>query len=748
MSESPHPTHARHSIIVSNRLPFSVGEGGGLTPSSGGLVTAIKGIELDAPATWLGAAPPGLEEEGWRARVEAFERDEGEALRYEAVFLDDALYDAYYNGMCNDVIWPLLHYKTQDMRFTPEAWEAYLEVNARFADAIVEAAAPDSMIWLHDFHLFMLPRLLRERAPGLRIGFFLHVPFPSSEVFRQLPVREEVLRSLMETDLIGFHDYDYLRHFCAALRVLLGVDTNLLAVSHGDGRVTRLGVFPVGINTGHFQRVAGSEGVARLQDEYARSARQDKLLLGVDRLDYTKGLDLKLEAFEHLLEAHPELRGEVRLLQLAVPSRTDVPEYVRLREAIERKVGAINGRFGTPQYVPVHYMFTSVPFEELLALYRLADVLLVTSKRDGMNLVAQEFVATQPSEDPGVLVLSEFAGAASVLSHALHVNPWNIAATAARVHEALQMTREERIRRHRPMLSWLESYTASTWANTFFRALGETRDRAIHERVVESDGGAIEAALERLDGEELLLLVDYDGTLAPIAPTPAEATLSAEARACVQALAEVEGARVVVVSGRDEAFLSEQLAGLPVALAAEHGGAFRPWGEPGWLSRVNGVGEGGAGWRAIVQGIFDDFSARTPDSFTEHKRFGLAWHYRRSPERFANHQAFKLVQELRYALFNMPVTILEGRKVVEVRAAECNKGAFARWLLHRLPTGEGGRAIVAVGDDTTDEDLFEALPEGAVTVKVGDAATVARYRLRDQARVLPFLRAVTRRWAT
>lgn len=729
-------------IIVSNRLPFQPDPAtGGLLRSSGGLVTAVSGIHFERDAVWLGSFPQEMSAEAWEGAIAPYTAEQ-RTVRYVPVYIDPSLYDAYYNGVGNDVLWPLLHYETQHTRFDPTAWESYREVNRLFADAILDVAGPDDLVWIHDFHLFLLPAMLREARPGLRIGFFLHVPFPSSEVFRQLPVRREVLESLLQSDLVGFHDYDYLRHFCAALRAILGIESNLLTVRRkGDApHTTTLGVFPVAIDTPAFAKKAASPEVKQIMRSLRRGRGYEKLVLGVDRLDYTKGIDLKLESFRAMLRMAPELRDKVRLLQIAVPSRTEVPEYQKLRRDIERLVGAINGEFGKPNVVPVHYMFSGVPFEQLLALYRLADVLLVTSKRDGMNLVALEYVAAQKPSDPGVVVLSEFAGSISFLTHVVPINPWDFHGTAQRLHMALSFSRRDRVARHGPMLTGLQRYTSTKWAESFMRGLEERGSQATLSAATPPPDP--QRLAEEIGGRPLRILLDYDGTLLPLRPTPRDAVLSAEGRDVLELLAKTPGIRIVIVSGREARSLQQQLGGLDVSIAAEHGARFLERGSRRWRTLVHSSPEV---WYDNALRIIEDFAARTPGSFVERKRFGVAWHYRGAPREFASHQARKLAMELEAGLTNLPATVVSGEKVIEARAIEANKGAFFRWMTEHGRLLYDNPAVLVLSDDRTDEDLFVAATDHATTIKVGSGATSAHYRIDAQRGVVPFLHELARR---
>lgn len=734
-------------VIVSNRLPFGYSaEMDRLEPSAGGLVTAITGIHTTSEMCWAGVAPDGMSQEVW-------ERHEEEAFATTGrshcpVFLEPELYDAYYNSFCNNVLWPLFHYETSLVEFKDEAWEAYREVNVRFADALSQVLREGDLLWIHDFHLFLLPKLIKDRIKNIRCGFFLHTPFPSSEIFRQLPARTEILKSVIQADLIGFHDYGYLRHFCSAVSHILGIEADMLSIVSGE-HVARLGVFPVSIDTEHFRRAASSEDVRRRGLKLKRGQRSKYLVLGVDRLDYIKGIELKLKAFGALLERRPEMQGQVTLLQVAVPTRTDVPTYRELRAEIERLVGEINGRFGRPNYVPVQYMFSSVEFSELLALYRQADVLLVTSKRDGMNLVALEYLASQPAKGPGVVVLSEFAGAFSTLSHVLTTNPWDVSHTAEMIFRALHMGLEEKVSRHRCMIDFLNSYTASDWAGSFVANLEEAggpilamqQARSVWERTKEGNCRGLDLIREDLRGRRVVVFCDYDGTLVPIEKRPEAAVLSSlESVATLKRISEERNIDFIVVSGRDRRFLARQFSGGNLAncfsLCAEHGATWFDQKRGKWQTLVQG---GVESWYGTAETIINDYVKRVPDSFIEKKRFGVSWHYRLSPKEFGHYQARRLKQDLEETLIRYPVSVLAGKKVIEVRAVEASKGRFIAWYLGHLYDGMSDVAIIALGDDQTDEDMFNVVnARNGISIKVGYGITAAKYRLSNSSEVYRF----------
>jgi len=463
-------------ILVSNRLPVTVSvdahDSVCVTRSVGGLATGLRHPHEQRNGVWIGW--PGTTDQQLPAsKRERLERQLAEHGTMP-VYLSAREVSRYYEGFANGVLWPLFHYLIGEVPLRMPGWDTYQEVNERFADAVARQYREGDVIWVHDYQLLLVPEALRRRVPGARIGFFLHIPFPSSDVFAMLPQRERILRGLLGADLVGFHTARDALHFGLALERILGREVDGDTVLDG-GRRVRIGVFPMGVDAADFERRARDAKV----DEAARRARGDgtcALLVGVDRLDYTKGIPRRLLAFEELLTRHPELRGCVRLVQVVVPSRSNVDAYRRLRRDVDGLVGRINGAFGSAEWVPIHYLYRSVPEEELLALYRAADVMLVTPLRDGMNLVAKEFVACRGDED-GVLVLSEFAGAAAEMREAVIVNPYDVDALAAAIHRALTMPDAERRRRMRGLRQHVFDHDVHRWADSFLDALG-ARDGA------------------------------------------------------------------------------------------------------------------------------------------------------------------------------------------------------------------------------------------------------------------------------
>jgi trehalose 6-phosphate synthase/phosphatase len=717
-------------LIVSNRLPVTVRVEGGeptVERSMGGLATGLDGPHARSGGTWIGW-PGDLTGLDGPALREVERRLSDARLAPVALTPDEVA--RYYEGYANSVLWPLLHYAVARLPPVVEDFDAYEAVNAKFAEAAAARYRPGDVIWVHDYQLLLVPQMLRERLPDARIGFFLHVPFPSSEIFRVLPRRERLLAGMLGADLVGFHAPAYVRHFASAALRLLGASTHVDRIEW-EGRKVRLGAFPMGVDAARFDAAARSEDVRALVESHRAAGTQ--LLVGVDRLDYTKGIPRRLLAFESLLRRYPELRERVRLVQVAVPSRENVEAYREYRGEVDALVGRIHGEFATPGWSPIHYLYRSLAFEEVVALYRAADVALVTPLRDGMNLVAKEFVASRPDED-GVLVLSEFAGAASELAEAVFVNPYDVDASADAMHRALEMPAEERQTRMVHLRERVARHDVHWWAGAFLSAL-EAAEGPERAETAPSPRARIAGAITRIAvAPRVLLLLDYDGTLVPFAPTPDLARPDRELIALLERLAALPDTEVHLVSGRRRATLERWLGSLPIGLHAEHG----LWSRPP-RGEWSAVALGDLPWREPVLGILRHFAERTPGSLVEEKTAGMAWHYRGAEPEFGAEQARELSLHLATLLSNEPVEILPGDHVLEVRPHGVNKGRIVGALLEG---GATGALLVALGDDRTDEDLFAALPEDGVSVHVGPAPSGAGLRLADVRAARAFLARV------
>ncbi|TPX40390.1 alpha,alpha-trehalose-phosphate synthase (UDP-forming) [Synchytrium endobioticum] len=460
-------------LMISNRLPITItrpeGEQGWkMSMSSGGLVSALSGLKKNTTFTWIGWPGPGLPADE-HDKVAKQLMDEHNCV---PVFLDDEVADKHYNGFSNSILWPLFHYHPGEISFNEDHWEAYQQANQKFAEVLADIVEDGDLVWVHDYHLMLLPQLLRQligSKRGVKIGFFLHTPFPSSEVYRILPVRKQVLLGVLSADLLGFHTYDYARHFLSSCTRILGLHTAPNGVEF-EGRQVHVGTFPIGIDPPKFadalQAPQVQARVAKLKEKFNGM----KLLVGVDRLDYIKGVPQKLHALELFFEKHPEWQEKVVLCQVAVPSRQDVEEYQHLRNVVNELVGQINGRFGTIEFTPIHYMHKSVTFNELVALYAIADACIISSTRDGMNLVSYEYICCQEQKN-GVLILSEFAGAAQSLNGSIIVNPWNTEEMAQAIHDAVTMPDDVRKANHQKLWKYVHKYTAAFWGENFVREL-------------------------------------------------------------------------------------------------------------------------------------------------------------------------------------------------------------------------------------------------------------------------------------
>ncbi|MEP7067416.1 MAG: trehalose-6-phosphate synthase [Gemmatimonadota bacterium] len=457
-------------IMVSNRLPITVtgcGDAIEVAPSSGGLATGLGSLHEGSESLWVGWS--GLDA---NASPEARHRLQTQlsARRLVEVPLSSEEVSVYYEHIANGVIWPIFHDQLEKLPNVIEGWDTYEAVNARYADMIAACARPGDTVWIHDFQLMRVPALLRERLPELRIGFFLHIPFPNPEIFFALAKRQWLVEGMLGADLIGFHTRKYRGHFTAALRRLLGIEMQKDAVSY-LGRRVRLGIFPMGVDSASFAERATDRKVM-METARLTSDRGMRLLVGIDRMDYSKGLPKRLLAFERLLTVHPEWLERIRLVQVAVPSREGLAAYKSVRRTVEELVGRINGRFGTHRWTPIRYINRSINDTVLSALYNAADVMLVTPLRDGMNLVAKEFVAARTDCD-GVLVLSEFAGAADELTRAVIVNPYDVDGLAESLHMALQMPEPERRERMQSLRAHVMENDVSRWSSGFLCQLGQ-----------------------------------------------------------------------------------------------------------------------------------------------------------------------------------------------------------------------------------------------------------------------------------
>ncbi len=724
-------------VVVSNRLPLTARRPEGRwrsERSSGGLVAALSPVMERTNGLWIGwpgDAPTG-DATGRADLLRSWEEEHG----FIAVDLPPRITRAFYEGYSNNTLWPLLHGMPSRTSFDPETWHAYRDANERFTAAILERLRPDDLVWVHDYQLMLVPRMLREAVPGVRVGFFLHIPFPAADVFRILPQRDAILEGLLGADLIAFQTHEHLGAFRGSVLQALGIETRMDRVEV-EGRPVRLEAHPIGIVPDEWERlVTADEGVeARIRELRARH-HDRRLVLAVDRMDYTKGIPERLRAFRRFLLTRPGWRGRISLIQVAVPSRERVPLYAELRREVSELVGEINGELGTPDWSPVIYLRRSISRTELAALYAAADVGWVAPLRDGMNLVAKEFVACQ-GDRAGVLLLSEFAGAAREMGEAIRVNPYDEPGSADALERALGMPEDERLERQGALLDRVRRNNALTWAERFVADLGTavaergTGAADIPEPPLIEIRRAFRAAATRA------LYLDYDGTLVPLAARPADATPGPAVVEIVAALARRRRTTVVIVSGRPAADLDRWFGHLPgVWLAAEHGALLRGPDDDAWQPLRPGAD---MDWKERIRPVLEHFTDRAPGSHVEEKEYALAWHFRQVEPEFGDWLANDVAATLDQRLAGTELAVLRGNKVIEIRFAWATKGEVASRL---RALGETPAFELAVGDDRTDEDLFERLPADAWTIRVGPGPTRARFRAARPAAALALLAAL------
>jgi trehalose 6-phosphate synthase/phosphatase len=718
-------------LIVSNRLPVNVEKKRGdiaFQPSAGGLATGLASFYESYDSLWIGW--PGLPmDRRTTYHTEVIEQRLRDEYGCQPVFLSRRDIRDYYEGFCNRTIWPLCHYFTQYVVYDESLYETYIKVNKLFRDVIVQNASDDDTIWIHDYHLLLLPQMVREELPDATIGFFLHIPFPSFEIFRLLPWREEIVNGMLGADLIGFHTYDYARHFLSTVRNLLGYEHSVGQIACGE-RCSKVDMFPMGIDYDAYAGAAETSEVQSVVRKLRARFPDSKVVASIDRLDYSKGIPQRLEAFDAFLRKNPEYRERVNLILVAVPSRTEVEHYKLLKSEVDELIGKINGQHGTIGWVPVWYLYRFLRYPTLHALYNLADVALVTPTRDGMNLIAKEYVASK-TDGKGVLILSEMAGAAPELGEALIVNPNNRAEMVAALEKGLSMPEEEQIGAMTTMQKRLRSYNVTRWAEDFVQSLAQIKQtqRDLHANVLTAQHRA-KLLRAYQEADRRLLLLDYDGTLMPLFPKPEDARPTEALVGALKDLTEDPTNDIVIISGRDKDTLEAWFGSLDVGMVAEHGAWVKERGGP-WkvMEPVTSA------WKDEIRPILELYMDRTPGSLIEEKEFSLVWHYRRAASQLATERARELTEVLLGLVAHLEIGVLEGSKVIEVKHETINKGRAA---LHVIAKTDWD-FILAIGDDLTDEEIFTVLPEFAYSVKVGLGATRAKFNLASQREVARLL---------
>jgi trehalose 6-phosphate synthase/phosphatase len=719
------------TIIISNRLPVKILEENGkylLSPSEGGLATGLGSVYKTGDNIWIGW--PGID-------VPDHRKDEVTAqlaeLNLIPVFLSPDEINLYYEGFSNEVLWPVFHYMVTYANYEQKYWDSYQSVNKKFSSIAISHLNKGDTVWVHDYQLLLLPDLIRSQQSNVIIGFFQHIPFPSYEIFRLIPWRDELINGMLGADLIGLHTFDDVRHFLSAASRLSLAKIADNVITNKDRQVV-VEAFPMGIDAAKFESLISDDVVKENIWSFKDAMQSRKVILTIDRLDYSKGILQRLQAYELLLQVHPEYVDKIALYMIVVPSRDTVAQYKELKDQIDQLVGNINARYRTLNWLPVHYFYRSFPIEFLSALYYTADICLVTPMRDGMNLVSKEYVSSRVNND-GVLILSEMAGASKELNDALIVNPNNIGEVMRAIVQGINMPAEEQKVRMSGMRGIVKKFDIHLWVKNFMDKLEEVKH--LQESLLTKH--AVTAVTEQIRGDyaaasDRFIFLDYDGTLVGFNGNIDKPSPDKELYEILENLSSDSANKVVIVSGRRHETLEEWFGHMNLDLIAEHGAWQKHKGEE-WnsLPLLTDV------WKQEVKAVLDTYTDRTPGSFIEDKSYSLVWHYRKVEEGLGELRANEIINHLKVTIADKGLQMMPGNKVIEFKNIEVNKGkAVLTWLHGKHPD-----FMIAFGDDHTDEDIFKALPAEAYTIKVGSNISAARYYLRNFYEVRQLLKALS-----
>ena len=721
-------------FMIANRLPLevSVAEDGtkDLVPIEHGFDSGLNRFYKSFDIKWIGRAGVNINEISENDKQSLDDKFRSENCI--PIYLDQELRHKFIEGFCDHTLWPLFNYFTQISKYVPKNWEAYKKVNQLYAETVLKYITEDDILWIHDYHLMLLPGLIREKLPNVSIGYFQHIPFPSFEVFRLLPWRMELLEGLLNADLVGFHTYDYQRHFMSCVRRLLGHETIFNRIRL-DERIVKVDDFPKGIDFELFNYSAKElldnkneieSDIHKELIEYKKRSKNRKIILSIDRLDYTKGIPDRLKAFELFLETYPEYREKVTMFLFVNPSREKVEEYQELKKQLDELVGRINGIFGSIGWMPIWYFYRATGQMESIELYSNADIALITPTRDGMNLPAKEYIACR-TDKTGVLILSEMAGAAKELGESVIVNPNSRTDVVQAIYQALNMPVSEQVERNSVLQKRLKIYNEERWANDFILGLESVKKMQEHSYTRKVTSKVVKSLVEKYkSSSKRIIFLDYDGTLTGFHKDPQMAMPDEELYSIMGDLTSDENNTVVVISGRDKETLSKWFNRYYKRLAfiAEHG----VWNKnPGSEWKMNSQIE--KEWMDIIEPVLQSFVDRTPRSFIEYKNYSLVWHYRDADPDMGQQRAWELKDDLKNYIANLNLEIMDGDKVIEIKNAGINKGKAA---LDKIGDTKFD-FMLALGDDWTDEYTFNSLPESAYTIKVGTKSTAAKYYVND-----------------
>jgi trehalose 6-phosphate synthase/phosphatase len=720
-------------IIVSNRLPISVNKIKGklkFSTSLGGLATGLSSyVSNKSGNVWIGW--PGI------ASDELTEKDKREIKKHLAhqgyipVFLSQKQVDDFYNGYSNTILWPYFHglpVRSIEEKQIDKWWRAYSSVNKQFSEAVLSEAKSDSQIWVHDYQLLVLPAMLRKKLKDSSIGFFLHIPFPEYKQFKRVEQDIQLLDGILGSDLIGFHTPSYVTNFLDSVGNIEGLDADRQEIKL-ENRIVRVGEFPMGIDYAKYAESSKQKDVQVLFKNYKKQYKGKKVIASVDRLDPSKGLIQRLKAYKQFLEDYPKKHGKVVFVMVAAPSRTDILEYKNLSNKLDKLAQEINDKFGQEDWAPLDYINQPIPFENVTALFKAADVAFITPIKDGMNLAAKEFVA---SNKDGILILSRTAGAAEELKDAILVDPTDLEDLVLALNKALNMRRRELKRRVNKMRRHLSTHTVQNWAKTFVDSLSQPLPGT--PTFTKPLIGPLETKLVKdyKAAKKRLFFLDYDGTLVSFSKNYAEAKPSQDLIDLLTRLGEDRSNEIVLTSGRSAKELDEWFGDLPINLVAEHGAEIKKQ-NGSWIKAI----KDSTAWQKSLIPVIQEYVDLTPGSKLEVKRHSLVWHYRGVSPYIAQKNLVILRRTLGPSLKKKGLNIMQGNKVLEIKQAGLNKGSSAfSWL------NSSYDFVLALGDDVTDEDIFSVLPLTSVTIKVGRGLTKAQFRLGSNKDVIKLLKSL------
>ncbi|GFR42321.1 hypothetical protein Agub_g3228 [Astrephomene gubernaculifera] len=776
LSMESHEGRTTRLIIVSNHLPLRVKRGASgweFEWDEDALVGQAKeGIPTDLEVMYVGSLPVDVAVEEQDAVAAEVKR----LYNCCPVFMEKDVKEKFYKGCCKQQMWPLFHYvlpmsPESSGRFDQEMWQAYVKANKVFCEKVVEESATDTdYVWIHDYHLLVLPSLLRKRFNRIRCGLFLHSPFPSSEIFRTFPKREELLRSLLNADLIGFHTFDYARHFLSCCSRMLGLEHE---TSRGSitidyyGRTVGIKIMPTGVNPRRYLDGFSWDEFKWRRGELLAQFAGLTVLVGCDDLDVFKGVELKLQALERLLENHIEWRGRLVLVQITNPPRSTGRDVTELHRYVNTLVDSINRKYGMGTYQPVHYLERHVPLHERMAFYSIADCAVVTATRDGMNLVPYEYVVCRQGPDSwdggsvngasgkreSMLVVSEFVGCSPSLSGAIRVNPWSVESTADGIYAAIKLPHEHRQLRHEKHWRYVSQHTVAYWATSFVADLQRVTKNHVAMKCYGLGLGldtfrmvALDANFRRLEERVVAstyassrfraFFLDYDGTLTGGSTSSLTLAPSEQLLAVLRALAADKRNRTFLFSSTPKADLASWFASIPdLGLVAENGFFYRPIGSSSWETLVP---HADFSWKKMAAPILQQYVESTDGSSVETKESALVWNYRDADPDFGAWQAKELLDHLEGVLSNKPVEIVGGQGYVEIKPQGVSKGRALERLLAAscadapvcVPSpssspAHGGLAqsvgsaadsglggpdfMLCIGDDRSDEDMYTSI---------------------------------------